>query len=581
MPAPTINPRPYQVAAHDGIRACWADKPSTLAVMATGLGKTVLAAMVALERMGLGRVLFICHREELVWQAAEKMHAVTGLQPGIEMANYAAHGDMFGRTAPVVIATVQTMFSGWQGRGRMSRYDPAEFSTLIVDEAHHYTAAAYARVVAYFRQNPALRLLGITATPDRADGVAMGKIFESVAFDYGIRAGIDDGWLVPVDPWTGTLSELNLSEIGSVAGDLNAKQLEAVMEQKANLFGVADKTLERVGRRKTLVFASGVRHAELLAAILNDRRPGSARWVSGETNTDVRRQMFADFAAYDGDRRGFQFLVNVGVATEGFDDPGIECVVIARPTKSRSLFTQMCGRGTRVLPGVVDQYEHAEDRKVSIAESAKPGMMLIDFAGNAGRHKLVGPLDILGGDYDADVVSRAKQKATDADRARPSEELLAEAQAEIDAERLAEERERADEAARLARLRFEAQCRFERVNVFDRETTEAPRREVWSEAGERPTDAQLAFLARHAPRGTEVELLTRGQAGRLVGEIRRRFKSGLCTLNQKRVLERQGLPGDILRETANAWLNEISANDWRVPRGIRLQAQAMMINEAG
>jgi superfamily II DNA or RNA helicase len=565
-----LKARPYQIEAFDAAVAAWAEHQSALVVMATGLGKTHLAAMVAKARAHLGRTMMLVHREELLTQAWDTMHEATGERPAIERAEDRANASLFGARAKVVIGTVQTQYSGKGGDGRMTDFDPMDFATLIVDEAHHYIAPSYKRVVEHYKRNPNLRVLGITATPDRADKLAMGRLFDVAPYNFGIRAGVDHGWLVPIDQWTGTLTEMDLSEVGTVAGDLNAEQLAQVMEKHGNCFGVADHTIRRAKGRRTLLFAASVNHAKMLAAILNDRQPDSARYVYEKTGRDERKQMFDDF------KRGkFQYLANVGIATEGFNDPGIEVVVVARPTKSRSLYTQMAGRGTRPLPFVVDQWEDAEDRRVAIAESAKPACELVDFVGNAGKHKLVNAADILGGDYDSEVVARVKAKCADAKEAQNITEQL-----EMEWARLQQEREAAErlEASRVARLRVKSECDFRQVDPFsaagDYGLTNT--RNVPTDRSRRPTPKQLEFLDKFGPKNCAPDELSMGEAGALIATIRERWDKGLCSIDQSKLLKRNGLPEMVPKETAKAWIDRIAASGWRVPTDVRAQALAHM-----
>jgi len=207
----------------------------------------------------------------------------------------------------------------------------------LVHNCHHAPAATYRRVIDHYKQNKNLKVLGVTATPDRKDGRAMGQIFNEVAYSYDIRDAIDDGWLVPIEQQSVFVKSLDYSEIKTTAGDLNGKELAGVLEFEENLHAIASPTIELTGSKKTLIFAASVAQAERLTEIINRHKPDQARFVYGKTPKETRREMFKAYA----DHR-FQYLVNVGVATEGFDDPDIECVVLARPTKSRAFYTQMC-----------------------------------------------------------------------------------------------------------------------------------------------------------------------------------------------------------------------------------------------
>ena len=357
--------RSYQEAAVDGIFEAWRSARSTLLVQPTGTGKTVTFAHV-INRMPMGRALVLAHREELIVQAADKIARVTGAKPDTEMAEMRADHGMFGK-ARVVVSSIQTQCAGRNGDTRMKRFDPQEFGLLVVDEAHHATAPTYRRVLEHYGQNQDLKILGVTATPDRHDEEALGQVFDSVAFDYELLDAIRDGWLVPIHQRSVVVDGLDYSGVRTTAGDLNGADLARVMEYEETLHGIAHPTVELAAGRKALVFAASVAHAERLCEIFNRHSTGCARFVTGTTPKDERRGMLADYAAGK-----FQMLVNVGVATEGFDEPGIQVVVMARPTKSRALYAQMAGRGTRALPGLVDAHEAADARRAAIAASAKP-----------------------------------------------------------------------------------------------------------------------------------------------------------------------------------------------------------------
>jgi superfamily II DNA or RNA helicase len=291
----------------------------------------------------------------------------------------------------------------------MTRFNPAEFSLVIADEAHHAVAPSQRKVLDYYRKNPKLRVLGLTATPDRCDEEALGQVFEDVAFEYDILEGINGGWLVPIQQQAVYIEGLDLSNVRTTAGDLNGKDLAEVLEYEQTLHEMTTPILEMCGDCKTLVFTASVAQAERWAEIFNRHKSSSAEFVSGETPKEYRRDLFERYA----DSR-FQYLVNVGVATEGFDEPGIQYVVMARPTKSRSLFAQMAGRGTRPLPGVVDGVSTPEARKSAIAASGKAQVIIVDFVGNAGRHKLIHATDVLGGKYSDEIVELAQRSTESA-----------------------------------------------------------------------------------------------------------------------------------------------------------------------
>ena len=538
--------RSFQQDAVNDIFDAWRTARSTLLVQPTGTGKTVTFAHV-INLMPMGRTLVLAHREELIFQAADKIEAVTGEKPDIEMAEMRADSWVFGK-ARVVVSSIQTQCAGRNGDTRMKRFDPQEFSLLVVDEAHHATAPTYRRVLEHYSQNPNLKILGVTATPDRHDEEALGQVFDSVAYDYELLDAIRDGWLVPIRQRSVVVDGLDYSDVRTTAGDLNGADLARVMEYEETLHGIAAPTTELAAGRKTLVFAASVAHAERLCEIFNRHRPQCARFVTGATPKDERRGMLADYAAGK-----FQMLVNVGVATEGFDEPGIVCVVMARPTKSRALYAQMAGRGTRPLPGLVDAYEEADARRGAIAASAKPACEVIDFVGNSGRHKLITTADILGGNYSDEVIDRARAEAEEADGAAVD---MAEALADAEKD-LAEERERARRAALRVKARYTSQI-IDPFEIFHIE----PWRERGWDTGRQPSEKMLALLERN---GIDTAGLTFTQAKQLVGEVIQRYEERKCSFKQARLLGRYGYPTDVPFAQASRLIDALAKNGWKRP----------------
>lgn len=506
--------RKYQQHAVDSAIDELATNKSTLIVLPTGGGKTIVFSRLCEHFMQTGRVMVIAHREELIRQAASKIKAVTGYQPSVEMASEWSAEDGFNKPK-IVVSSVQTLC-----RGRIERFDPSEFSLLISDEAHHSTASSYSTVYDHMLSK-GCKHLGVTATPDRSDEQALGKVFQTVAYDYELPNIIEDGWLVPVKQRLVTVTGLDYSRAKVTAGDLNQGDVAAAQANESILHEMIDPIIEIAGKRKTIVFATpgskkpteddeGFHIAERMTEIFNRYKPNSARRVSQDTPKDERRQMLAEFA-----EGKFQFLVNVGVLTEGFDDPTIEVVAITRPTKSRSLYSQMVGRGTRPLPGIVDQYEHAHERRHAIKGSTKPHVEVLDFVGNSGRHKLVNTADILGGNYEQVVIDKAVKKAKD--ESVDMTEALKEAYEETK-----DEREKERRAKILARTKFN----ITDVDPFDVFDLQPIRERAWDK-GKPPTPAQL-----HALRTMGIPSkpnITRAQAGQLLSEAYRRRDEGLVS----------------------------------------------------
>jgi len=563
--------RPYQQAALDGIRQAFDADAATaaLVVLPTGTGKTIVFAQAIAERPEGTRALVLAHREELIWQAAQKIEAVAGERPEIEMAEFQAGTRLL--DTGVVVSSIQTQNAGERGKGRMTRFNPHDFSLVVVDEAHHATAKSYRRVIDYYRQNPACRILGVTATPDRNDEEALGQIFDTVAYDYEIIDAIHDGWLTPITQRAVAVDGLDFSGIRTTAGDLNGADLARVMEYEEALHGIATPTIELAAGRKTLVFAASVAHAERLTEIFNRHAPGCAEFVTGKTPKDRRRQIFQAYA--DGD---LQILVNVGVATEGFDEPGIQVVAMARATKSRSLYAQMAGRGTRSLPGLVDAHDTAEARRAAIVASDKPACEIIDFFGNAGRHKLISAGDILGGRHSDDVVERAKAAAQAAGGAPVDvEKALFEAEQDELAEREARELR---EAARRAKLKAKASYRTTSSDPFDIFAIEPERERAWHK-GRPPSEAQLALLDKNGITTADVTTFT--AAHQLIDTIMQRRSDDRCSFKQARLLKRYGYPADVSRPEAKRMIDAIAGNGWKRPTDLASPSADRPVAQAG
>ena len=541
--------RDYQQRAIRGVCDTLRKHRSSLVVSPTGTGKTILFAEAA--RIANKRVMVIAHREELLVQAADKIESVMGDRPQIEQSILWANEGPFAKSK-VVVASVQTLNAKMKSGRRMERFSPDEFSLLIFDEAHHAVSASYRRVVEWFHKiNPSCKILGFTATPDRADKLAMGSVFESVAFDYNIRQAIDDGWLVPIKNTVVKVDGLDFSSVRSTAGDLNKQDLAAVMEFEKVLHGVAVPTLELIGDKQTIVFAASVKQAERLAEIFDRYRPACAGFVSGKMEPDRRRDVIARFKS-----GALQILVNVGVATEGFDAPGVGCVVMARPTKSRSLYAQMVGRGTRPSPGVPDQHHTPEDRRTAIAGSDKPHCLVVDFAGNSGQHRLIHATDILGGEEPEEVLDRAYE-IVDKGVTNDISEAVEIAKVEIEEE----------EKERAKRKLVKASKVSYKTNETDVFSALGVRRESanFLPNSRGLTGNQLAMLTRH---GIEPSQYSPKEQRLLHSELIRRIKKKKCSLKQARVLNKYGFQtSNMSFKEASSLLDQLARNGWKPMAG--------------
>lgn len=562
--------RPYQSECFDNVMAELAGARSTLVVAATGTGKTVLFGHVA-KAWETGRVMIVAHRDELIRQAADKVGRIVGETCAIEMgAERSNEGKLYDKSH-VVVTSVQTM----SRPNRHARFDPNEFGLIVFDEAHHSVSESYLRIVAHFRQNKSLKLLGVTATPDRADEEALGKLYETVAYEYGIKEAINDGWLVPIQQQLIQVHGLDFSRCRTTAGDLNQGDLAAIMESEKMLHKIVDPTMQIAGDRKTLVFTTSVAHAERACEIANRHKPNCAEWISGETPMDVRRGVLRRYLHDD-----FQYLFNCAIALEGFDEPSIQVVAMARPTKSRSLYAQAIGRGTRPLPDVVDGIESAEDRKAAIAGSPKPNVLVLDFVGNCGNHKLVHATDVLGIEYNddelagalAEIMERSEQgQATDVNEAFELAETRREAakrKAEIDEaarqRHWQQEQVRRDAALKRCGIIADASFSQRSIDAFDVFDVHKRREPGWHK-GRKPSPKMLNLLRKAKIPESQLERLSFCEAGQLIKTVTERWDKGMCSYKQAALLRKFGYSQEYSFTEAKKIIDRLAANGWKRP----------------
>ena len=308
--------RPYQSEARDAILKEWQDKDKTLLVLPTGCGKTVVFADIARERTGKGRVLVLAHREELLTQAAAKIKDFCGLDCSVEKAEQTA----IGRDEPITVGSVQTL----QSDKRLSRFPADYFRTLIIDEAHHALAPSYQNVLRHFNK---AKVLGVTATPDRTDMQNMGEYFESLAYEYSLRDAVNQGYLSPIRVQTLPLN-IDMSKVKVSMGDFQSNAIGEALEPY--LEDIADEMAKVCMNRHTVVFLPLVSISQQFRDILN-RKGFRAAEVNGESKN--RDEILREFS-----EGKYNVLCNSMLLTEGWDCPIVDCIVVLRPTKSRSLW---------------------------------------------------------------------------------------------------------------------------------------------------------------------------------------------------------------------------------------------------
>lgn len=481
--------RPYQRAIVAAVLHELEAHRSTLAVAATGTGKTICFAELArLEVARGGRVLILVHRDELLRQAGSKCEAV-GLSLEVEKGAARASD-----SAAVVLGSVQSL------RGvRLTRWARGHFSLIIVDEAHRAAARGYVAILDHFET---AKIAGFTATADRGDGRPLGEVFATVAAKYEIKQAIAERHLVPIRAQRVLIDGVDLSKVATRAGDFAEDALAEVMGDERAVRGVVVPLLALAGTRSTIAFCAGVGHAHSIAAALNELQPGCAHAVSGKTPAPEREALLAAHSIGE-----FQFLCNSDLLIEGFDSPRVSCTAMVRPTKSRGRYVQCAGRALRPHP-----------------ESGKVDALILDFSATAGRHRLIGPIDCLAGSELADEVRDEVSR------------LLGETQLELRAVIEAAELEvsRRREAVKVAAI---VHWRTEHLDPFVGDLAPAPTT-PWST--DLATDAQRRTLEAAGLTDLPAQL-TKGEASRWLDALARRRQLGLCTLKQCRLLRRQGI----------------------------------------
>lgn len=378
-----MNLRPYQQKAVEDTERGWSEYRRQLGVLPTGGGKTIVFSHLAARRMEQRgqRTLILAHREELINQAIIKLHAATGIMATKEKA-----ADVGSRTAPVVVASVQTMTR------RLEKWAPDHFGLVVADEAHHAISDSWLKVLRRFDAHA--NVLGVTATPDRGDKRELGSYFENVAFEVGLFDLVNDGFLCPITVHSVPL-KIDLTGVRQQAGDFREDDLGNALEPY--LGQIAEAIKEHASFRRVLTFLP--LRATSRKFVDACRAAGlTAEHVDGDSPD--RAEILERFARWD-----FDVLSNAMLLTEGFDDPGIDCVVVLRPTRSRPLYAQMVGRGTRVASG-------------------KDNLLLLDFLWAHERLSIVHPASLIAKSEEEAQAITAKTEANAAMPADVAEKVL-------------------------------------------------------------------------------------------------------------------------------------------------------------
>lgn len=530
--------RPYQEEARAAIQSEWEkgiDK--TLLVLPTGCGKTIVFSKVIEDRVREGeRGLVLAHRGELLDQAADKLEQATGLKCATEKAEQTSIDSWY----RVVVGSVQTMMR----EKRLEQFSPDHFDFIIVDEAHHCLADSYQRVLNYFEH---AKVLGVTATPDRGDMRNLGSYFESLAFEYTLPKAIKEGYLSPIKALTIPL-KLDLSTVRQQSGDFSAGDLGTALDPY--LEQIAAEMAKVASDRKIVVFLPLVKTSQKFKEILN-RYGFRAAEVNGESSD--RAEILADF-----DAGKYNVLCNSMLLTEGWDCPSVDCVVVLRPTKIRSLYSQMVGRGTRLFPG-------------------KSELLLLDFLWHTERHELCHPAHLIAENEEiAQAMTKRIEEAgmpvdLETVEKQAAEDVVAQREEAL-AKQLAEMKRR--KRALVDPLQFEMSIQAEDLSSYVPSFG-------WEMAP--PSEQQIKTLEKLGILPDEID--NAGKASKLLDRLDKRRMEGLTTPKQIRLLERYGFNhvGGWPFDSAKKLIDRIAANGWRVPRDIDPKTYKPEVNgnEAG
>ena len=518
--------RPYQQQAKDAIFSEWENGiKKTLLVLPTGCGKTIVFAKVAEECVKEGsRVLILAHRGELLDQAADKIGKSTGLGCATEKAEQTCLGSWF----RIVVGSVQSMMR----EKRLNQFPNDYFNTIIIDEAHHCISDSYQKVLRHF---PDAEVLGVTATPDRGDMQNLGTVFESLAYEYTLPKAIKEGYLSPIKAVTIPL-KIDMSAVGVQAGDFKSGDIATALDPY--LESIAEEMEKYCSNKKTVVFLPLVKTSQKFRDILNNHG-----FKAAEVNGDSKDRAEI-LEAFDKDQ--YNVLCNSMLLTEGWDCPSVDCIVVLRPTKVRSLYCQMVGRGTRLSP-----------------ETNKDHLLLLDFLWHTERHELCHPASLIC--ESAEVAQKMTENMEkdagcvidieEAEKAA-SEDVVAQREEAL-AKQLSEMKRRKKRL--VDPLQFEMSIQAEDLSGYVPAFG-------WEMAP--PSDGQKKTLEKLGILPDAIE--NAGKASKILDRLDKRRREGLTTPKQIRFLESRGFQhvGTWQFETAKNMIDRIAGNGWRVPSGI-------------
>ena len=441
---------------------------------------------------------------------------------GLTTATEKAEQSCIGKWDRIIVGSVQSLCRD----SRLSLFNKTYFDTIIIDEAHHALSNSYQAILNYFDEAD---VLGVTATPDRADMKNLGQAFDSLAYEYTLREAISSGYLVPIQVQTLPL-HIDFTNVKMTAGDFQAgdvgRVLDPYLEQIADI-------LRDYKDRKIVVFLPLIETSQKFCNMLIERGFNAAE-VNG--NSENRNEITEDFA-----NGKYNVLCNSMLLTEGWDCPSVDCVIVLRPTKSRALYTQMIGRGTRLCEG-------------------KDHLLVLDFLWHYEKHSLCRPAHLIAKSDDvADKMTQILETSSmglEEAEAQAERDVLVEREAAL-ANELAAMRKK--KAKLVDPLQFEFSIQAEDLTHYTPSFG-------WQVSS--ITDKQKKTIEDFGLNPDTIE--DAGKASLLIDRLHKRKAEGLSTPKQIRFLENKGFKnvGTWTNMQASKMISRISASGWRIPKGI-------------
>lgn len=441
---------------------------------------------------------------------------------GLTTAMEKAEQSCIGKWDRIIVGSVQTLCRD----SRLALFSKSYFDTIIIDEAHHALSSSYQAILNYF---DTADILGVTATPDRSDMQNLGKVFDSLAYEYTLRDAISSGYLVKIQVQTLPL-HIDFTNVKITAGDFQAGDIGRVLDPY--LEQIADTLLDYKDR-KIVVFLPLIETSQKFCKMLIERGFSAAE-VNG--NSKDRNEITEAFA-----NGKYNVLCNSMLLTEGWDCPSVDCVIVLRPTKSRALYTQMIGRGTRLCEG-------------------KDHLLVLDFLWHYEKHSLCRPAHLIAKSDDVaikmtEILETSSMGLEEAEE-EAERDVLAEREAAL-AKELAAMRKK--KAKLVDPLQFEFSIQAEDLTHY------VP---AFGYEVQAITPKQIDTLEKFGINPDLIE--SSGKATLLINRLIKRKEEGLASPKQIRTLERYGFQkvGMWTQNDASKMISRICASGWRIPKGI-------------